>query len=183
MAEITCPICQSAFGDNWLCSNDDCGYTASLGEVAQLRAAGVEAPPEPEAGDTPAIAAPQSATPVGSGHVEAEALDQYRLDCAFPNGAQESLMLIESQQVVLGRGYDSPIGQHLENDRAVSREHAVIEVSRGQVLLHDRESTYKTWVDGRQILPWVKVRLQQAGTIRLGPSSTISYTISEEGGA
>ncbi|MFD8248495.1 FHA domain-containing protein [Nocardia sp. NPDC059691] len=79
------------------------------------------------------------------------------------------LTLRRGEQVVLGRGTDSPLSDQL-TDTSVSRRHAVIYRDEfGTLWLRDEHSTRGTWVDNIKVDPdQGPVRLRPGDQVRLG---------------
>ncbi|MEU5764076.1 FHA domain-containing protein [Nocardia sp. NPDC047648] len=79
------------------------------------------------------------------------------------------LSLRRGEELVIGRGQDSPMADHLAENTTVSRRHATIYRDEyGDVYLRDENSTRGTWVDNRKVDPDVPVRLRPGDQIRLG---------------
>ncbi|WP_039801916.1 FHA domain-containing protein [Nocardia araoensis] len=79
------------------------------------------------------------------------------------------LTLRRGEEVMIGRGLDSPMADHLAGNTKVSRRHATIYRDEyGDVWLRDENSSRGTWVENVQVDPNVPVRLRPGDQIRLG---------------
>ncbi len=79
------------------------------------------------------------------------------------------LALRRGEEVVIGRGPDSPMASHLADNMQVSRRHATIYRDEyGHVWLRDEHSTRGTWVDHVKVDPDRPVQLRSGDQIRFG---------------
>jgi pSer/pThr/pTyr-binding forkhead associated (FHA) protein len=92
----------------------------------------------------------------------------------FVSGYEAPVIAKGSQQLILGRrapGVPSPSVDLLNYgaaEKGVSRQHAMIMLTRGSYFLQDLGSTNGTWLNGNRLLPYRAHELNPGDQIRLG---------------
>jgi hypothetical protein len=136
-------------------------------------------------------AAPTEPAPAPISQAEAaSSAPGHRRLIAVVSGSNESIDVLSSQQVLLGKHRDCDVVVRAfptpENDsitHGVSRQHARLAVVNGKLLLEDLRSLNGSFVDDRRLALGTQVQISDGQLVRLGPVLTLEVRLFKGGAA